>query len=177
MNTRHGCQQSKSVQNPIVHIDCVGGPVSPGRRRMKGEESAEQGVGKQGIIADTLSMHRCSAEPCRTHEHRHNIDISMTTLVQKHHQKQETKAQKRAERVHREFALKEMSTTQTQVTEKNKSANISGIEMRAPEGDSRIIAVGVGGWREVEVTIDSGACDIVMPVGMCPEIGVRESKN
>ena len=33
------------------------------------------------------------------------------------------------------------------------------------------------GWKEVEVTIDSGACDIVMPLAMCADIPVQESEK
>ena len=31
------------------------------------------------------------------------------------------------------------------------------------------------GWKEIEETIDSGACDIAMPVGMCADIPLHES--
>lgn len=43
---------------------------------------------------------------------------------------------------------------------------ISIIEMRSPEGGTRSHTVGVGGLREVALTIDSGAGDAVMPVDM-----------
>ena len=33
------------------------------------------------------------------------------------------------------------------------------------------------GWKEIEVTIDSGACDIVMPINMCSEIPLQESER
>eukprot|EP00974_Lingulodinium_polyedra_P057220 5504892-Lingulodinium_polyedra.AAC.1 len=33
------------------------------------------------------------------------------------------------------------------------------------------------GWKEIEVTIDSGACDIVMPISMCADIPVQESQK
>ena len=33
------------------------------------------------------------------------------------------------------------------------------------------------GWKAIEVTFDSGACDIVMPLGMCAEIPVQESER
>ncbi len=33
------------------------------------------------------------------------------------------------------------------------------------------------GWEEVEVTVDSGACDIVMPVNMCSVIPTVESER
>ena len=32
------------------------------------------------------------------------------------------------------------------------------------------------GWREIEVTVDSGACDPVMPLSMCQEIRLHESE-
>ena len=31
------------------------------------------------------------------------------------------------------------------------------------------------GWQEIEVTVDSGACDTVMPLSLCSEITLRES--
>ena len=33
------------------------------------------------------------------------------------------------------------------------------------------------GWQEIEVTVDSGACDTVMPLSLCSEIGQRESEQ
>ena len=33
------------------------------------------------------------------------------------------------------------------------------------------------GWQEVEVTVDSGACDTVMPLSLCSEIVLRESEQ
>ena len=33
------------------------------------------------------------------------------------------------------------------------------------------------GWKAIEVTIDSGACDTVMPINMCKDIPVHESKR
>ena len=33
------------------------------------------------------------------------------------------------------------------------------------------------GWHEIEVTIDSGACDIVMPISLCSDIPLRESEQ
>lgn len=35
----------------------------------------------------------------------------------------------------------------------------------------------VGGWREIELTFDSRACDTVLPLDMCPEIAVQESES
>lgn len=40
---------------------------------------------------------------------------------------------------------------------------MSLMEMRTPEGDSRMSAVGVGGWREVELTIKSPMGGAQMP--------------
>ena len=33
------------------------------------------------------------------------------------------------------------------------------------------------GWSELEVTIDSGACDTVMPISACNEITVQQSEQ
>ena len=33
------------------------------------------------------------------------------------------------------------------------------------------------GWHEIDVTIDSGACDIVMPISLCSDIPLRESEQ
>ena len=33
------------------------------------------------------------------------------------------------------------------------------------------------GWREIEVTIDSGACDCAMPISRCSGIIVEESEQ
>ena len=36
------------------------------------------------------------------------------------------------------------------------------------------------GWKEIEVTIDSGACDTVMPLSFCTDIpvqGVRKGRG
>ena len=33
------------------------------------------------------------------------------------------------------------------------------------------------GWTEIEVTVDSGACDTVMPTRMCPHISVVETED
>lgn len=48
---------------------------------------------------------------------------------------------------------------------------------KAAKEDSKISAVEVKGWREVELTIDSRACGTVMPWGMCPDIKVQEPDN
>ena len=33
------------------------------------------------------------------------------------------------------------------------------------------------GWQEIEVTVDSGACDTVMPLSLCADITLRESEQ
>ena len=33
------------------------------------------------------------------------------------------------------------------------------------------------GWQEIEVTVDSGACDTVMPLSLCSDITLRESEQ
>ena len=33
------------------------------------------------------------------------------------------------------------------------------------------------GWQEIEVTVDSGACDIVMPLSLCSDIPRHESEQ
>ncbi len=33
------------------------------------------------------------------------------------------------------------------------------------------------GWQELEVTVDSGACDTVMPFPLCSDIPLRESEQ
>lgn len=51
------------------------------------------------------------------------------------------------------------------------------MEMRMPEGGTRIRTVGARRWREVELTIDSGVCDTVMPISMRPEISIRDPES
>lgn len=50
-----------------------------------------------------------------------------------------------------------MPMTIDETTTSDCRVPMSLIEMRNPEGHPRISKVGVGGWREIEVTIDSGA--------------------
>ena len=50
------------------------------------------------------------------------------------------------------------------------------IDVKKKDEDAQLSRVAnYHGWREIEVTIDSGACDTVMPVDMCPDIAVQES--
>ena len=44
---------------------------------------------------------------------------------------------------------------------------------RQPAGG--ISVIGKPEWTEIEITVDSGACEIVMPMGMCEHIGVLAS--
>lgn len=58
---------------------------------------------------------------------------------------------------------------------KKKRMQVSLMDMWMPKEDARTSTVGVGWWHEVELTIDSWACDMVMPVDMCPGITLHES--
>ncbi len=33
------------------------------------------------------------------------------------------------------------------------------------------------GWQEIEVTVDSGACDMVMPLSLCSDIPRHEAEQ
>ena len=46
--------------------------------------------------------------------------------------------------------------------------SLSTLTLREKAGS--LIAVTPPGWQEIEITVDSGACDPVMPEGMCPQI-------
>ena len=62
------------------------------------------------------------------------------------------------------------------VAEMLKEGGISLFEVKATEGKPQISNLAdYQGWREIEVTIDSGACDTVMPLSMCSEIILHES--
>ena len=48
-----------------------------------------------------------------------------------------------------------------------------------PAGDRQISGLGDGdnGWVEIEVTIDSGACDTVMPTRLCSHISIVQTED
>ena len=46
--------------------------------------------------------------------------------------------------------------------------SLSTLTLREKAGS--LSAVTPPGWQEIEITVDSGACDPVMPEGMCPQI-------
>ena len=50
---------------------------------------------------------------------------------------------------------------------------IGVMTLKQPKGT--ILALGPQDWVEIELTVDSGACDTVMPEGMCPQISLLES--
>ena len=52
------------------------------------------------------------------------------------------------------------------------------MEVRRSGADAGINNLGRHkGWKEIEVTIDSGACDTVMPLSSCSDIPVKESQR
>ena len=51
------------------------------------------------------------------------------------------------------------------------------MEVRRPGDDASINNLGrYNGWEEIEVTLDSGVCDIVMPLSSCSDVLVMVSK-
>lgn len=148
---QHHSTNPRKTQNSNGHIDCTGETVMMRQQGARGVGVAGQSAGRQ------------------VQEQTYDMSVCMRDLVRMCREKQNAKVQKKAEKAH-----KDQTTGEEQ---ERGSAGISLVEMQAPEGDSRISAMGVGVWRAVEITIDSGACDTVMPVGMCPGIGVHESEN
>ena len=76
--------------------------------------------------------------------------------------------------------------------EEDKQRNLNSVQgKRLTKGDGMLLfdvknktgdmqisnVVNYHGWKEIEVTIDSGACDIVMPLSMCSEIPIQESER
>ena len=51
-----------------------------------------------------------------------------------------------------------------------RSADLNILTMK--KGSGSICAIDVPEWFEIEITIDSGACDTVMPAKMCPHISM-----
>ena len=59
-----------------------------------------------------------------------------------------------------------------------RSNTLSIMEVHEPPEERSVNNVGNhNGWKEIEVTIDSGACDTVMPISSCTEIPLHESEK
>lgn len=114
---------------------------------------------------------------------RHDIQVKMHVLLEKYRQK----------KIRKESKTIAKSRCGRRVDDDTRTSDTTGadhggeayryhmamslMEIRTSEGDTNISAAGVGGWREVELTFVSVACDMVMAVDMCPEIHIRESEN
>ena len=85
---------------------------------------------------------------------------------------------KRRTRAEEEEAMREIAQLTRAEPDVGNGRGISLFEVKGKEGKPQISNLAdFQGWREIEVTIDSGACDTVMPLSMCSEITLHESER
>ena len=63
--------------------------------------------------------------------------------------------------------------TESAVEHKPRTEELNTLVAR--EGTATLSSIPAASWRELEVTVDSGACDTVIPTDVCKEIKLQES--
>ena len=108
-----------------------------------------------------------------------SINARMSDLVDVAKKLADAKSSKREKRrARRGEKSEERNLNKVQSDGPTRGDGLLLFDVKNKTGDMQISnVVDYQGWKEIEVTIDSGACDIVMPLSMCSEIPVQESER